>query len=97
LQDQAWLQETTARIIRTRTHVLQELAAMGLHVPPSRANFVFPRLPEGRAAEIFAALEQRRILVRYFQGALVNQSFRVTIGTDADMEMFLKELRALLA
>ena len=96
LQDQAWLHETTARIIRTRSDVLEALTAMGLHVPPSRSNFVFPRIPDGRAAEIHQALEARHILVRYFTAPLVADSLRVTVGTDDDMAIFVEALSALL-
>lgn len=96
LEDQAWLQETTAKIIRTRTALLQALTEMGLQVPPSRTNFVFPRLPDGRAAEIHEALEKRRILVRYFQDPLVADAIRVTVGTDAEVDTFLQALRTLL-
>jgi histidinol-phosphate aminotransferase len=96
LEDQAWLQETTARIIRTRTHLLQALTDMGLHVPPSRSNFVFPRIPDGRASAIYEALEKRRILVRYFRGPSVADSLRVTVGTDAEIDIFVRALRELL-
>lgn len=96
LQDQAWLHETTDRIIRTRTAVLEALTAMGLHVPPSRSNFVFPRIPDGRAAEVYQALEARHILVRYFNAPLVADSLRVTVGTDDDMATFVEALGALL-
>lgn len=97
LQDQAWLHETVGMIIRTRTWMQQELAALGLHVPQSRSNFVFPRIPDGRAAEIFEALEKSHILVRYFRGPLVQDSLRVTVGTDAEVEAFVRALRELLS
>ena len=69
---------------------------MGLHVPPSRSNFVFPRIPEGRAAEVHQALEARHILVRYFNAPMVADSLRVTVGTDDDMATFVEALSALL-
>ena len=96
LQDQEWLQETIGMIVRTRTWVQQELEGMGLYVPPSCSNFVFPTIPDGRAAEMFEALEKRRILVRYFRGPLVQDSLRISIGTDAEMETCLQALRELL-
>lgn len=96
LEDQEWLQETTANIIRTRTHMLQALTEMGLHVPPSRTNFVFPQIPDGRALEVYEALEKRRILVRYFRAPLVADFLRVTVGTAAEVESFLRALRELL-
>ncbi|MGE3537745.1 MAG: histidinol-phosphate transaminase [Candidatus Tectimicrobiota bacterium] len=97
LQDQDWLHETVGMIVRTRTWMQQELTSLGLHVPPSRSNFVFPRIPDGRAGDIFTELEKRHILVRYFRsGALVRDSLRVTVGTDAEVETFLGALRELL-
>lgn len=97
LQDQDWLHETVAMIVRTRTWMQQELESLGLHVPPSRSNFVFPRIPDGRASEVFAELEKRHILVRYFRsGALVKDSLRVTVGTEAEVGTFLQTLRELL-
>jgi len=74
----------------------QELEAMGLHVPLSRSNFVFPAIPDGRAPAVFEALEQRRILVRYFRGPLVQDSLRVTAGTDTEVGAFVRTLQALL-
>jgi histidinol-phosphate aminotransferase len=97
LQDQEWLHETLGMIIRTRTWLQQALAEMGLHVPPSRSNFVFPTIPDGRAAEVFKQLEKRHILVRYFRGSRVADSLRVTVGTDAEVETFVRVLRELLA
>lgn len=96
LEDQVWLQETTAKIIRTRTHMLRALTDMGLQVPASRSNFVFPRIPHGRALEVYEALEQRRILVRYFNAPQVSDSLRVTVGTDDEVAVFLDAMRALI-
>jgi histidinol-phosphate/aromatic aminotransferase/cobyric acid decarboxylase-like protein len=45
---------------------------------------------------VFEALEKRRILVRYFRGPLTQDSLRISIGTDADMETCLQALRAAL-
>ena len=96
LRDQEWLRKTTDRIIATRTSTLEALASMGLHVPPSRSNFVFPRIPDGRAAEVHRLLEERRILVRYFNAPPTADSLRVTVGTDDDMTTFTETLKTLL-
>jgi histidinol-phosphate aminotransferase len=69
---------------------------MGLHVPPSRTNFVFPRIPDGRAFDVFEALEKQRILVRYFSNPQIADHLRVTVGTDAEVETFLQALRKLV-
>lgn len=97
LEDREWLEKTTAKIVRTRTRMLAELEAMGLHVPPSRSNFVFPRIPDGRAKAVFEALENRRILVRYFGSSpMIADSLRVTVGTDEEADAFLVALKEVL-
>lgn len=97
LEDREWLEETTAKIIRTRTRLLEALEAMGLHVPPSQTNFVFPRIPDGRAQEVYEELEKRRILVRYFGSIpMIADSLRVTVGTDEEVDAFVKALKEIL-
>ncbi|MGQ4809605.1 Histidinol-phosphate aminotransferase [Candidatus Entotheonellaceae bacterium PAL068K] len=96
LEDQEWLRQTTARIIKTRTSMLQALTDMGLHVPPSRANFVFPRIPNGGAAALYEELEKRRILVRYFRAPLTTDFMRITVGTDDEAEACVRALQQLL-
>ena len=97
LEDQEWLAQTTAKIIRTRTRMIAELEALGLRTPPSRSNFVFPRVPDGRAKEVFEALEKRRILVRYFGSIpMIADSLRVTVGADEEADAFLAALKAIL-
>ena len=97
LEDQEWLAQTTAKIIRTRTRMIAELEALGLRTPPSRSNFVFPRVPGGRAKEVFEALEKRRILVRYFGSIpMIADSLRVTVGSDEEADVFLEALKAIL-
>ncbi len=97
LEDREWLAGTTAKIVHTRTRLLEGLEAMGLHVPPSRTNFVFPRIPDGRAQEVYEELEKRHILVRYFGGLpMIADSLRVTVGTDEEADAFLQALKDIL-
>ena len=56
---------------------------LGFTVLPSATNFLFIKPPRLSAAEVFAALRARKILVRYFPGELTGEYLRVTIGTDA--------------
>jgi histidinol-phosphate aminotransferase len=88
LQDQAYLRATVARIVATRTRVAAELAAQGVKVLPSVANFLLVRPPGGGAAYA-AGLRAEGFLVRHFPGARTGEFVRVTVGTDAEMEAFL--------
>ena len=71
-------------------------ASLGFEVLPSAANFVFARHPQRDAAEIFAALRERGIIVRYFSKPLIDQYLRISIGTDEEMNALLGALEEIL-
>jgi histidinol-phosphate aminotransferase len=97
LQDQRHFLENRERILRTRERFSQALEAMGLETVPSEANFVFAKLrsPEV-ASEVFDALTERGIYVRYFPQDGLDRGLRISIGTDDEMDRLLKELRDLI-
>ena len=67
---------------------------MGFTFPDSKANFLFITHPAFEAKELFEALREKEIYVRYFQSPKINKYLRVTIGTDEQMEAlytFLQE------
>lgn len=93
LRDTAWVDDTTARILRTRERLVEALRALGVETLPSRANFVFARM--GSAARASAAqqfLRERHILVRYFAMRLLDDGLRITVGTDDETDALLRAL-----
>ena len=67
----------------------EQLAALGLPLTPSVANFVTPRFPDdpGRNAEAaFAFLQSHGILTRKLGAYGLPQYLRITIGTGPEME-----------
>ncbi len=67
----------------------EQLAALGLPLTPSVANFVTPRFPDdpGRNAEAaFAFLQSHGILTRKLAAYGLPQYLRITIGTGPEME-----------
>ena len=97
LRDQDWLRRTTGQIVATRERVTAALRKMGLAVYDSGANFVLLRLPgPERAEEVFTELRDRNVFVRYFRNRRVADCLRVSIGTDADMDVFLKAMEDIL-
>ena len=63
VQDSAYLQEITAKIVATREHTKQVLAEMGFQFPDSKSNFLFVTHPDCDAHELFEALRQAHIFV----------------------------------
>jgi histidinol-phosphate aminotransferase len=66
--------------------------ALGLETVPSVANFMLVRVGDG--ARVFAALQQRGVIVRPLQPYAMPEWIRVTVGTTAQNERLLRELAA---
>ncbi|MDR2673821.1 MAG: histidinol-phosphate transaminase [Opitutaceae bacterium] len=84
--------EFAARCLRdTRAGLAQIEAgcrALGLETVPSHANFVLVRVGDG--ARVFAALQRRGVIVRPVANYGLPEWVRVTVGTKAQNERFLK-------
>jgi histidinol-phosphate aminotransferase len=96
LVDQDYLAAITAKIMRTRTRLTRELEALGFNVAPSQANFVWARRADRPMKPIFEGLKSRNILVRYMNYAENGDGLRISVGTDAEIDRLLEELRNLL-
>ncbi|MBT3381557.1 MAG: histidinol-phosphate transaminase [Lentisphaerae bacterium] len=95
LRDTEYMRAQAARIRATRTWVSAQLTELGFDVLPSEANFVFAAPPRP-AADVFVALRERGVLVRYFAQPRVDRYLRVTIGTDEDMSAFMAAIKDIL-
>lgn len=94
--DRAYFEETRARIIATRERAKKEFAALGFSFADSQANFLFVTHESRPAAELFAALKEAGIYVRYFRKPRIDNYLRITIGTDEEMEELYRFLREYL-
>jgi len=95
LEDQEYMRQNVARIRATRQRITPILRDLGFFVPESQANFVWCRHRERPARWLYEQLKARRILVRYMSYPETD-GLRITIGTDADMDRLLDELRRLV-
>ncbi len=93
--DQAYLQLLLDRIAGERTRLAAGLAALGLSVLPSAANFVSCALP-GPAAPAMAAMEKHGILVRDWRDPEHLVELRIGIGVPDDTDATLAALGAWL-
>lgn len=96
IADDAWFQETRARIIASREAMTGNLGQLGFDVLPSQANFVFARHRGRRGAELAAALRQRGVLVRHFAKPRIEDFLRISVGTDDECGRLIDALRALI-
>ncbi len=94
IKDDAYFKEITGKMIATRERAKKELAALGFTFPDSKTNFIFASHKTVPAQEIFEALKKNDIYVRYWNKPRINNSLRISIGTDEEMDAlisFLKE------
>ncbi len=82
--------ENCKKIEKTRAFVTERLEALGFTVLPSKANFLFAKSPDVSGADLYFKLRERGILVRHFVKERIKDFVRVTIGTDEQMETFIK-------
>lgn len=70
------------------------LQAQGLEIVPSAANFLLVKVGDG--GRVFTALQQRGVIVRPVKPYGLPEWIRVTVGTTAQNERFLRELAAVV-
>jgi histidinol-phosphate aminotransferase len=96
LDDPEYLNETCAKIVRSRARLTEALRNLGFDVVPSQANFVWARRSDRPVRAIFEELKGRRVLVRYMDYAGYGDGLRITVGTDAEIDRLLAELQTIL-
>ena len=97
LKDKEYFETTVQKIIVTREWVKKELTELGFTFPDSKANFIFASHKSVPAEEIFKALRAQDIYVRYWNKPRINNSLRITIGTDEEMNRFVEFLKSFLS
>lgn len=83
-------------IIRTRERLTDQLTRLGFQVFPSQTNFILVRPPVLAAHEWLRRLRERKILVRWFDQAVVRDYLRITIGTPEEAEALVKATEIIL-
>lgn len=96
LKDEEYFRETTGKIIKTREWVKEKLVKLNFEFPDSKANFVFARHKTREAKEIYEALKESDIYVRYFNLPRIDEYLRISIGTDEEMNRFFADLEKIL-
>lgn len=95
--DVEWFEACREKVIATREWTAKELTKLGFEVLASNANFLFVRHPQRDGKALFGALRERGILVRRWDRPRIDQYLRITIGTDGEMQVFVKQLQEILA
>lgn len=94
--DDEYFKATVQKVIKTRERVKNELLAMGFSVLNSETNFLMVTKNGSSMKDLFLYLRSKQIFIRYFDLPRINNYVRISIGTDDEMELLLKEVRRYL-
>lgn len=93
VKDEEYFQSTISKIIATRERSKAEFTKLGFKFKDSMSNFIFVTHPLWDAKELFAALKEKHIFVRYLKGKRTDNYLRISIGTDEEMDTLFEFLR----
>ena len=96
IDDREHLETTRRAVMKTRAALVADLESLGFDVLPSAANFIFAHHPRHDAAQLAAKLRERKVIVRHFKAARINQHLRISIGTDDQCQALVDALREIL-
>lgn len=95
--DDAYFKETVGKIIKTREWTKKQLMRLGFSFTDSKSNFLFAAHKRVPAKDIFLALKENNIYVRYWNKPRIENYLRITIGTDEQMQVLVDFLENYLA
>jgi histidinol-phosphate aminotransferase len=96
VEDQAWFEDTRARVIASRTWLTEALHDLGFQVLPSQTNFVFAQHPDHRGDLLAAGLRERGVLVRHFNRPRISDFLRITVGTPEQCQRLIEAVREIV-
>ena len=93
VKDQAYFEACVNKIIETREWAKEELKNLGFRCLDSKSNFIFAMHPDYDAKELFEALKENDIYVRFWGSERIEQYMRITVGTREEMEAMFAFLK----
>lgn len=95
LEDRAYQDDCIRRTLEERARIEAALATAGLGWPESAANFLLVEIGD-RAEEIYRALKQQGLLVRWWSAPELRTKLRISVGRPTDNTRLLDALTRLL-
>ncbi|GAH74140.1 unnamed protein product, partial [marine sediment metagenome] len=96
LKDIDYLLSRVKAINAERERLFGELKKLKWLKPfPSQANFILCSVLNGKASQLQQRLQDKGILVRYFNQPLLQDSIRISLGKSRDTDILIKTLQEL--
>lgn len=95
-KDIDYLLDTVNKIIDERDRLFTELEKIDWLTPyPSKANFILCRVAGGNAVQLRQKLQEKGILIRYYDDALLQDFVRISVGKPEHTDALLEILHTL--
>lgn len=91
MRDQDYKNECAEKVKQSRATLAIDLQQLGWKVWNSQTNFLLTQ-PQNNAEQIYLALKERGILVRYFKQPGLDDKLRITVGTDEQNQTLIEAL-----
>ena len=95
-QDEAYTKANCKTIMENRAFTMDELKKLGFICTDSMANFIFATHPDLDGEVLYQKLKEKGILVRQFSKPAICAYNRITVGTRAQMEAFIRAVRQIM-
>ncbi len=93
---QAYFDGNCKTICENRAYTAEALQRLGFTVLPSKTNFLFVKTDVMDGKTLYERLKERGVLVRHLSGERTGAYNRVTVGTKAQMDVFLQKVQEIL-
>ena len=93
IDDDEYFKSTCKKVIKTRERVTIELEKLGFDVLDSQTNFIFATHNKHNMKSLFEYLKTQKVFIRYFSLPRIENYVRITIGTNEEMDIFLKKTK----
>jgi histidinol-phosphate aminotransferase len=94
LEDIDYVMGRVEAILAERERLFAELEKLKFLKPyPSRANFILCAVTNGKASELCQKLQNKGILVRYFDTPLLRNCIRISVGKPEHTDALIKALK----
>ena len=85
------------KIKRTRDRLTAELRKLGFILPDSSSNFLFATHESFSMEKLYLELKKKGILIRYWDKPRISNYVRITVGTDEQVDLLLKEIKNIIS
>ena len=96
LEDEVYFRNNCHSVMNARAWTVARLSELGFRMTDSVTNFLFAKHPTIPGKTLYSKLRERGILVRHFDTPRLADFVRVTVGSQDQMEAFVKVTEEIL-